>query len=660
MRLNRVALGLLLPAAAILTGCGVGNLASSSSASAVSASKKVTGKAFGGQQPVAFSQIYLYEFGTSGYGSTGRLLAQTQTDATGYFNIDPASISCTTPTTPVYILAAGGDPGFGTNTAVELGSEMGRCDQAAGSFITINEISTAMLAYTFAHLFSSGNPDAQGVRDHFGAPASQGSLVAAAYTGTVFPLLDVENGYPRVNTTTTTFEGAKLITLGNILGACVNSGGAGSPSCSALFGYTTPASSVAPVNTLEAAVNVALNPAQNVPYIFALQPQSGAAAFTGGLTAPPADWTLSASYASSTFGLGVSTRTATTIDIDRNGKVWFPSNGPNSAGVGYFDTTTGTFSPLFTSGNLVHPQELAIDVDNTVWVTDASSPNVAGFPAATPNAPIQFSLPGTTSTSVTVAYDNSIRFGIVAADGLPALAEVPNTKDSYSEVPGTEIPNGGGFIPSSIAGDVQGGIAIAGQELSTPTTYDLYRAPNGGVTFITYQTFQDAGQVVFTGNDYVGTRGGYNYGADGICIWSSQGCYALANDAIRHPSSMVLDGMSSLWMTDSHTQTIEQIPFTNGTYLNSSNQANNIVYTHDANNGSTLPAPGGIAVDGLGNVWVSNAGCNTTGCTPGTFVLSQIIGAGAPTITPVSLPVVVDSYQAGTLPSAKPSGTTAK
>ena len=33
---------------------------------------------------------------------------------------------------------------------------------------------------------------------------------------------------------------------------------------------------------------------------------------------------------------------------------------------------------------------------------------------------------------------------------------------------------------------------------------------------------------------------------------------------------------------------------------------------------------------------MTNAGCNTTGCTPGNFTLTEIVGAAGPTITPVS------------------------
>ncbi len=656
MRLNLTALGLLFPVAAVLSGCGMGpagTLAATGSSSPTTSASMIKGKAFGGQQAVAGSVIALYAFGSSGYGSPGQILAQTTTDNAGYFNIDPNSIQCPTPTTPVYLLSIGGDPGFGNNSAILLGSGIGACSSAAGAFVTVNEISTAALAYTFAHFFSNAPGSDSVTNDHFGAPANSTSSITNSNSGTLWTVLDVENGYPRKNTSTFKFEGAKLISVGNILGACVNSIGPSSPSCSSLFHYITAPDGSKPTNTLEAAVDLALSPQQNVPFIFAMQPPSGAAAFSGGLTSAPADWTLSASYTSPNFGLGVNTRTTSTIDIDTAGRVWFPSNAPGQAGIGYFDPSNGTFSSLY-NGGLVHPQQVAIDVDNYVWANDSASPNIAGFPASSPSGATTLTLPGSISTSLTVAFDNTLRFGIVAPDGLPALAQVAG-KSTYSEVPGTEIPSGGGFIASSLAGDVIGGVGVGGQELRTPTTYDLYYSPNGQVSAITYQTYEDAGQVVFTGSNFVGTRGGYSNPDDGICIWSAQGCFGMANQAIRHPSGLALDGAGSLWMADQVGPTIQEIPLTNGSYLNSSNQANNLIFNHDGNNGGTLPSPTGIAVDGAGDVWVSNYGCYGDGCTPGSFTLSEIIGLAAPTITPISRQVVINDL-AGTEPQKK-SGT---
>jgi hypothetical protein len=49
-----------------------------------------------------------------------------------------------------------------------------------------------------------------------------------------------------------------------------------------------------------------------------------------------------------------------------------------------------------------------------------------------------------------------------------------------------------------------------------------------------------------------------------------------------------------------------------------------------------MTAPYGVGIDATGNVWVTNAGCSVNDCVPGTFTLTEIVGAGFPTITPVS------------------------
>jgi hypothetical protein len=49
-----------------------------------------------------------------------------------------------------------------------------------------------------------------------------------------------------------------------------------------------------------------------------------------------------------------------------------------------------------------------------------------------------------------------------------------------------------------------------------------------------------------------------------------------------------------------------------------------------------MTQPYGLAIDGAGNVWAANASC-IGACTPTSFTLSELIGAAAPTITPLSL-----------------------
>ncbi len=635
MRRHTLGLGLLLPLAAALSGCGVDSLAPL--AGSATRPGAIRGKAHGGQLPVSGAQIALYTYGATGYGSAGTLLATATTDRNGQFSIDPASMNCPSPDSPLYILSVGGNPGNPpgqVNTAINLGAALGTCANAMQAYITINEISTAMLAYTFSQFFSASSYD--GITyDHFGSPSDATQVVSNGNSGTVSTVLNTTQGLPNPNTPTMTFEGNKLITLGNILGACVNSLGPNSQACTSLFQNTRPANGAAPTNTLEAAVALAQLPTQNVAPLFALAPPGNAAAFPGGLTTAPADWTLSASFTSPSFGLAVNPRTVTTIDIDSNGRVWFPSNRGGAGGVGYFDPSSGTFSQLYT-GRLAHPQQLAIDRNNYVWVADSGSPNIAGFPAANPSAPTLLSLPGSTSTTVTIGSDNNPRYGIIAPDGTLALAQVTGGS-TYSEIPSTEFPFSIGFFASSLGGNANGTFAMTGQSLYAPLSYYLSYASLQGVATNTYQFAEDGGQVATNGTSFVAPGGGYAPGADGICVWSAQSCYLMANDTtVHHPSGLAVDGNGTLWLSDNATPTVEAVPLTGGSYLTAGGKANNTLLLHDTNNGGTLVNPAGIAVDRAGNVWVSNYGCNGIGCVPGSFTLSELIGAGAPTTTPVS------------------------
>ncbi len=105
---------------------------------------------------------------------------------------------------------------------------------------------------------------------------------------------------------------------------------------------------------------------------------------------------------------------------------------------------------------------------------------------------------------------------------------------------------------------------------------------------------------------------------------------------------MSIDGGAGLWIADNKTPDVQLIPYNKGSYLDVSNVPNNNVFVHGPGNGSTMTNPGGIGIDNTGNVWVSNLGCHGDNCTPTSpFVLTEIIGAGNPTIDPVSAQIVL-------------------
>ena len=351
------------------------------------------------------------------------------------------------------------------------------------------------------------------------------------------------------------------------------------------------------------------------------------------------------------------------MDIDTSGRVWYPSNLSSAAGGAYFDPSSSTFSPVFTAPGIIRPQQVAIDINGTVWADDLYSSNVAAFPGAAPQTPTVLTLPGYQTTALTVDDDNSLRFAAYnSSSNEPILAEVTNTNNTYTyaTVPNTTPPGATGYIGASLAGDLVGGNGISASDVFQPNMYEVYLDPNNNETGVLFQSFVDSGQVAFSGTDYVTARGGYQASGDGICVFSTRSCFAMANQTnLLHPSGLAVDGGGNLWLADTYGDTAQQIPLTSGSYVNANSQAANQVYLHDANNGGTMGALAGIGIDATGNVWASNAGCITSGCTPGSFVLTEIIGAGVPTINPVSAQVVLNSAP-GMEPSVKHAASTSK
>ena len=658
MRFNVLALSALLPVAGLLAGCAMGTQGVTSAA-ATAATKTISGKSFGGQQAVADGQVVVYEYGSSGYGSAGTALAVTTTDSNGDFTVNYSCSATATANTPVYILSIGGQPGINlpANSAIVLGAGLGTCSASQNEYVIINEVSTTALAFSLSHFFSTSTTDLF-TSDHFGAPASLTQAIQLVNSGLIPQITSVQDGYPQPSTATFTNESSKILTIADILGSCVNSIGPSSPACTQLFLNTTPpGSTTRPADTLQAAVNMALYPSQNVGPLYSLVAASGSSAFSGSLAVQPNDWTLAVSYTSPNLGLGNQYFDVTTLDIDSSGRVWFPSNVPGAGGLAYFDPSGAGFSSVFAAPGLVRPTQVAIDINGVAWTNDLDTGTVAGFPGSNPTTPITFNLPGTISNSLTVRDDNSLTVSVLNnSSAMPSLAEIAAGGTSYVAIPNTTTPGSQGYLGVSLAGDTAGGTGASAADTYTPNVYLEHFDSSYNAAYVLFQAFADPGQVVFTGQDFVAVQGGFNAPSDAICVFSVQTCYPFANQAQnRHPTGLSIDGGSNLWLSDEYTQDVQEVASNGGTFQNGSGQAPNQVFIHGTNNGGTIQVPGGIGVDNTGNVWVSNIGCLGTDCTPTPFVLTEIIGAGVPTVTPISAQVVLSGSPGIEPMSKKPS-----
>jgi hypothetical protein len=336
----------------------------------------------------------------------------------------------------------------------------------------------------------------------------------------------------------------------------------------------------------------------------------------------------------------VDTGTLSTLDIDAAGRVWFPTNAAGQAGAAYFDPTSQSFNGPFNSTGLVHPQQVAIDANGYAWYNDSSATTVPGYLTSAPMTTQTVSLPSTLSNSLTVGGDNRVNVGLTNGSTFE-LANISADRSSYSVVRGITFP----FPVASMAGDIADGDAVTIDNPTTTQMRSYYVSAAPAATDIVNSN-DNSGQVIYTGNDYISVRSfsGTGNNNDALCIYSQARCFNLQGATKNSGEGLVIDGGKNLWMAEANNGGIVQVPVNNpgaslGDVYQNASGANNIPnneFLHGTGNGGTATMPFGIGVDATGNVWVSNAGCNIADCIPGSFTLTEIVGAGFPTITPVS------------------------
>jgi hypothetical protein len=387
----------LLPAAAmcaalLLNGCA-GDVAS---VPVPVAGAAFYGKVFGGQQPVKNAAITLYVAGTSGYGATNsNILTKTvATDGGGNFNIS-GDYPCTAGQ-QMYIVATKGDPGGGVNNNLALMAALGDCAKLSSSTILqINEVTTVGSAFALAPFMSSITQVSSSANNATGlahAFASVNKLVNIATGSSPGPALPAGATAPA----------SEIYTLANIIAICVNSlGGVANDNsnCGPLFGLTTPAGGTAPTDTVQAALNIAHNPALNAAKLF--QTLSGQGQFSGGLTSAPNDWTLAVVYS----GGGFSAPKSTTIDAQ--GNVWVANSGGNSVSVLAQSGVPLANTPL-TGNGLAQPSAVAMDAAGNAWVANSGGTTVSAFPSTSAGGVFSgspFSGSGTIAAPSAIAVD---------------------------------------------------------------------------------------------------------------------------------------------------------------------------------------------------------------------------------------------------------------
>jgi hypothetical protein len=604
------------------------------------------GSVHGGQNPIVGAHIYLYAVNTNGYGGPGIAASSTNasvsllqsgtgttedgsghyyvtTDQYGNFAIT-GDYSCPSNYPHSFFYASGGDPGLGSgvNSAITLTAPAQACNTSAST--DINEVSTIVTAYAFAGYAS----------DPIHVSTSNTLLAATGLTNAANTLTNLENVSTSVALATTpggngTVPQTEINTLGNILAACVNSAGPTSTQCSTLFSNATNNGVDAP-DTATAALNIAHNPGPSstvVGNLFGLQTPSSP--FQPVLPSAPNDFTIAISYT------GGGLNSPVPLAIDAAGDVWVGNTATGANSVSEFSPLGAVISGSpFSGGGIVDPYSIAIDKSGNLWTANVTPNSLSELSSA--GAPVSTSA-GYTGGGLNAPYD-------IALDSLGHVWVVNNVGSSLSEftstgsTPGTPITSspgdqGGGISndPVSLAIDASGNIWICDSitlgalsefyatGTSSGTAESGTNGDTGGGLNDPWGLAVDGSGNVWVADSGTGANRISQFGASGNAISSATG---YTGGGLNIPEGIAIDGAGNVWVANRATNaTSPPYPDSDISEFNSAGTAISSSTGYQAGLNLNLR----IAVDGSGNVWVTNASLNS---------ITEFVGAGSPVVTP--------------------------
>ena len=649
----------------LVAGCGNGGIGGDDLESGPGASSMaVSGIVHGGQKPVVGAQVFAEQAGSTGYGTGNKNLACTTTNSEGHFNFSSsspvcagtglsASLSCPSTGSPdIYLLAIGGNPGAGTNTALVMSAALGKCASLPADFsVEVNEVTTVASAWVLSRFMNCGSAvtGCSNTSRNIGTSSTNltGLANAMALAGN---LADVETGLATVANGT----GGGVLpptnevnSLADILQDCANSTGATSTVCKNLFTCVVPGSkpgagnsapctlptgAVAPSDTLTATLDIARNPVNNVPALFNLS--SKTAAFTPTLSAAPNDWTVALTI-SGLFGSISALDNDLFIAIDAAGDAWVTNFALNSVQK-ISPTGRFLFGDGLTGGGLSAPAGVAIDASGNAWVAQARSVIKINPGGAFLSGANGFSGGGLDSYLPNIAIDAA------------GNAWVTNFNDGTV----TELSPAGAFLSGLGGFDADGffdepwGIAISAAgnvyvaNFAGRSVTELYAADGflsgsvffgGGLAGTRYMALDEAGNAWETNLGFaadagvvteINPTGNFLSGANGF-----------SGNGINAPIGVAIDGAGNAWISDNNVIGATEISSA-GKFLSG---PNGFIIISPAISAGDQDS---IAIDASGNVWV----------TDGNHSVYQIVGAATPVLTPASACLKLHTGHAVCLP----------
>ena len=549
----------------------------------------------GGSTPIAIggAAITIYQVQSGALS----VVTQTTSDGSGHFTVKVPSNLANTTTNPItYYAVASKSP------SIQLMASLGTGPISA---VRINELTTVASAYAFAQLFRSDYLVAANALPMSIAAGMAENLVSAQ-TGSASTVIQTSpNGYE-------TNTWSALGTLANVLAACTQGI---SNACSNLFALTPNASGVTPTTTLQAIVNIALNPAVNVSGIYNLG--NVVTSYVPALNANQAP--------NSSAPLQKLDAWTMAVKVNNSGSSSCPFGGPANLA---FDAN----GYAWINNNVVQGQPYS---SNCLMVLKPNGQPADGL-LNTPNSPITGG--GIYGSAFGVAVDKlgyiwSGNFGWGGPPYWPPSGSVtklsalgvPISPDTgyisgLTRVQGLAVDQSNNIWMASYGNNA---IVVYPNQITNPVSYvDSNVQPFGmaissdGYAWVTYQGSNTVSKL--------------RYSNGGITKLFT---VTLANGSV--PKGIAVDSLGNAWVAAGGTSTVYVIN-PSGTIIGT--------YTDQGLNG-----PWGVSLDAKGNAWVANFGTEDW---TSRYSIVQLCGATGNCPAGISMGTAITPSTGYTLPSA--------
>ncbi|MBU3601744.1 NHL repeat-containing protein [Polynucleobacter sp. AM-25C3] len=604
----------------VVAGCGA-ILLSSCTGSSTPNNVVINGTvSSGGSAPavaIGGATVSIYQAQTG----TPILVVQTTTDGAGNFTAKvPVSNTNTNSNPALYYAVATKSSG------IQLIASLGSGPLSA---VKINDLTTVATAYAFAQFLQSDLSIAGSAIPLSIAAGMAENLVAAESGSASIVIQTSPNGYE-------TNTWSALGSLANKLAACTQGL---SNACTALFAATPASNAALPTNTMQAAVNIALNPANNVTGIFNLVNATNA--YSPALTANQGP-----------SGLNFQKLQAWTmaLKVNNSGNSNCPFGGPANVA---FDVN----GYAWINNNVLQP---TANSSNCLMVLQPNGKPATGL-LNTPNSPITGG--GILGSGFGIAIDTlgniwSGNFGW--GNSFPSSGSVTKLSSLGVPVsPSTGYTNGLSRV-QGIAVDQSNNIWMASYGNNSVVVYRNGSASNAA-SYTDSNTEPFGVAIASDGSAWVSYTGSDTVSKLKITNGTISKLASVILPAGSNPKGVAVDSLGNAWVAAGANSTVYEI-----------NSSGTIIGTYT---GQGINGPWGISIDAKGNPWVANFGdvalpldqvpysvvqlCGATGnCPVGVSTGTAISPATGYTLPSAGSQVLLNSgvplYGTGSLPSYRP------